>query len=1522
MSDLQWSCNEFSCNIDDNIEDIHEIICIDLGKTRLYPESAKVLNQFNTNNNPESERRKLLLHLFLDLVEQCTVVKKNGLFSDKKKNLQKKRKKENKKKKKPNDETVIDQNNDELSESEAEVVEEYEEHEEITSDGESEVRSQSNSVPRPIQEDITIDSSVTTPVVEETENSYDRSSKIALYYENILSKNDPNKVLDIRFWFISFSSSKKKIIQRTWATMIQDYFDRNNFKGVTSKKWVPLGYPGNHIRSKRDLASLSDKRFDNTTVSDKLGEIESTAIFFDSNPIGASLFFNPKTAFDRRVPCKIDSEQSYFGNYIKFSEATKTYSLSFPKKDFVYKIPPSDMRREYILGKLMQEHQTNSFYLLLDLLPQALAKPKIGNLDLDEEELDDEQIVDWDKDRAFNAMMGLSNFDMNHSTIRRISEGTEELLEPIDKSKQDELKKFLADPATSYFHINSYVAVKDWVENNTAQILDNLSKSLNGEGSWSFLQHPEMVAQKCILFVKHMALKTYESQCRDLSSNISPSGKKILSYVEREHLYKTNDVIFDKIDPSIDFFGTSEIRGYEFAESIYKICSNHSIYRLADKFSYDAYNMNINRCHNSMLVRGERGEEGKSFFFLKVKEGKIPGTFETVTYASLKADATDLVNNNDRIHYYDEFDMTNVENKSSGEQERMRFQKAVMSSNVVTSRTLQIDEKTKKRYTKETLSYCITVFLGNTNNKVLGSMDRAMETRWHLMTIDERLVPTRNVMDVEMSDSLYQEEEKSKRDKLNRHLMRNQALVFELEKIIYCGAITEVSMHIPMVIMTFVSNELQKRGLNQPSPRQNTRLMALIRFNCIQNAIDCLWFNRGAPFVGKEIKIQDFRHLEGMLFANCHHTVSAIGECIDLFGNPAESDIKRALRKLWLDEMDGTKSNYWESKSMLNPKRGQPILDPITKQPLIDKETKKQILEPEFKWINNYSWCRIPLKTTMRNLADRIRNKFEDLVPAPSIKHGVDVIVRVLSEWTKRKFNSYKYVEDPIDPTKAKAFMYEDNDPEKLLLNPEVFSVSKIIPNANYYFVHYGFLIDGEDRMSIENVMEEILQDLFSKKGQNPHRFLWTPNSTRPQLRNVLDIEGQTKKDAKYINIPSAIFMSKMQKHILKSIGNYGNDSKRNVKSSVIDTDLDSWGLNQRNDILKIKKRRIDPKFINENYLEDLLSVRSDDAVLTEEEKKKGYFMGKSVALLNERYQKTGSSITVSKQREILEKLDRYEPDEINGDYCFEKEFFKCPDGKYHWEILAIDEYNNLKKNNLQLSREELLKLRNETSSFKVVLIDDNEDWTEKDFKFELKKCDYQNMLHYKTICYHPKIMDLFFNLWIPEESKKFNFPDDMGTVKKRKPNGKDTIKEQKIKTRTTIWNKAQQMNFDEGKIAKEIAEKKRIFYAHEIEEGQAIVKPRNRYAFVSNALKGQIEGQRRFIQRRNQGKKKQIDEKKAQIEKKRLQEEEGTPISLDKEGEEKLKKNKTKKSKKQTKTDLFESTVLNTSDSSSIFSI
>jgi len=353
-------------------------------------------------------------------------------------------------------------------------------------------------------------------------------------------------------------------------------------------------------------------------------------------------------------------------------------------------------------------------------------------------------------------------------------------------------------------------------------------------------------------------------------------------------------------------------------------------------------------------------------------------------------------------------------------------------------------------------------------------------------------------------------------------------------------------------------------------------------------------------------------------------------------------------------------------------------------------------------------------------------------------------------------------------------------------------------------------------------------------------------------MRNILEIEGECE-NPKMIVIPSATYMNSFEKRVLKNLGKYGIDPSHDVKYHVIDAELDTWALNQRNILLKVGKQRIDPSFLTEGYIQKMMEEAEADKFKDQEIEEMGFFVGKKVSSLLSREKKTDVFMTRDKQAALLRELDKYEASDIHGDYDFNKEHFKCPDGRYHWQVLADNEYEEFVEEYGHLPLDVQLVMREKKSTYKVVKPTDKEKWKEGEFELETIQVDHNNMLNYKLNCYHPRNVDSLDNIRSDDGKKKKNrfYPDEM-------------LKDEENLSRQCRWKKGSDVPYDPKAIAAELSKDRPTvsFCAHRLSgpKKKASLMPTGRYVSVGNSMKGQIKRDKEEIIMRNKKKRESLE--------------------------------------------------------------
>lgn len=1171
----RWTMNKSACCIDPKYEGMREVIALNLDKAFLYSRDSKTLNHFRDDMAIASTKEtwEILYYSYLYLVERmATQFKKPPEKKAEDPNSQQMKKKNEKKKKQKKKQRAVDIMEDEAEEDEEEDEDEGEEKDkEEKPDGEEE---------------------------------HVARRKIDFFLEPVLKrKKDENsadhEVSDYRYWFGVYDGGVS--INKVWEEIVTESIEYNDrLKAGKKRKFESEPKPYEKwkmINSRAKLAEIMDNRLGGRYATEVLHRVESLPLSDPNNPVCATKLFSPYLALSKDTNQSADRYQSVwnFPQYVKRMQ-DGSMTLKFPRRKLVIRVPISDMEVMELMSKYMPDHQEMVQNQLIKMLPiiirdDSLAKD-FSNLTLSEffdqkdpnEKEVDEEVIDLDdlfakkgdnakKKKAGGSFMTRGEVASSLADEWGFGDLNMRNMKPFDRTqttrRADKLiAQLLKVPGIDSHLTNVYASIKARTSRNSFKIREDL-QNVQRSKYWSQLVNPKLVARKLHVMNKEAALHDYMSLCR-IGANLSPTGKIIMEAITKEKLYTGPRMSEGKFDKRFTSFCTQELSRFAQWENVYLVNSAHVLLDLGWKNGNDSTNMDLSRIHQHMITYGPAGGEGKSYVWqVLAKHLRIEKTTEMLTYESLRSRATDESNMNDNVVIFDEIEREMMD-KDAGSSDKERAFKLLLSSNTVSAKLLHIDED-GNRTTKKTYSECITVFFGSTNSDPLKMMSSAMKRRWHIGFFNETLGANRAIIDLQLASLIMSEEEKAYREKLDRHYHLIQALVFEIEKLIYCGALTDVSMHTSVIIFSYISHEMTRAGKPQPSPSMFDRIRVLARFNCILDAIDTTFFTPCSKYVGQPIQIEHFRSLDRKLFCTSEHVVSAIGECVDLLISPAEHVIKRALKRVWEEKMVDLKRNSFmqTGKNVDIMVEGKPT--------------------GNYKRVFDVDWNYIRFALSGQGLA-YVAQKVSDVIPrlknpTSAFKYSKEVVLGVLESWMNRSMMSKSYVEGklPLVPV-----IDDSSENESAVI---------AMKSETTLWIHYGFISMKEDTTPAD-FLERVIKDIFTRKYQLPHYFPWVPEERKPHIRKILAVPGETVRDvdvgggrtirdSPVINLPSFVSMSSMDMKILRNIGQYSG-TMRSVSDLTIMTDLDSWANQHRNDTLFIDSQKIDPASLKDNPMEAL----------------------------------------------------------------------------------------------------------------------------------------------------------------------------------------------------------------------------------------------------------------------------------------------------------------------------------------------
>ncbi len=1160
------------------------------------------------------------------------------------------------------------------------------------------------------------------------------------------------------------------------------------------------------------------------------------------SPICASQLFSLMWAFkatDARQDHGAVRVQSIW-NWTEYvtSAPSNTKTLCFPLRKYVYRVAQEEIRTDLLYNKILPEVQKHTVNQLLRSLPLILDENDSAEI-IEQEDYAQEDPMDvsqnardsptYDRDDAKEVKQLLQSHrsstdsDSAESIPRTRSDMLEALSEScgISNYNAHDIKAFrrgelllqrnkivdllLRSSMSLVHHLGSpYVPIASVSDRNLTYLRSSMINRATNK-YWSGLDHPDIVARKLYLLNQMAVIKEYKQRCRNphTGGGLSPSGSKIIEYVETEKLYERPDVRRRKTDPSLSCFANEECRRYDLLEHVYFVNNAHRMASLVEKNSLDAYCVAFQRIHQNTILHSDKGCLSKSFIWqLLMRHWRMPNTTECITYETAKSKATDEVNMNDSITIYDEIEQALLDKNGTSDSDKERTLKQLLCMNKIIVRTLVMGED-GKRTTKLTYAEWISVFFGSTNMDI-ACVSEAMARRWHFINMDETPGIYRAIVEMDLISQIMSDSEKIYRKKIDREFHLMQALVFELEKLISMKALADVTMHVAVVILLYISNELMFEGYPEPNASTFERIRVLARMNTIYDAINMTFFSEGARYRDAPILIDHFQALDRKLYCTVQHVVSALGELLDLLIDPTEIVIRKALKIIFeRRELSGT--NPYQSKMV------------VTENP--DGSFTKN-------WIPVPTYARLALQCggrSLRPLAAKIYSTIQTMDRTDGGNQpSRTVIVKTLKSWMQRQFNAHEY-------TRA----VDSEMGEKLTPKPGEKHMMEIASkNDKAFFVHIAFIHPEHALCSPAETIEKILQKMLSSKYQMEQRLVFTPNRTVHHVRDIISIPAP-QPHAPYLCLPLVARITDLEKTMLAGIDQYTN-KYRESDHVIIDTDLDSYGLRERNLLLFITREAIDPKslvsnpidFVNdvEHVCEHLSAMELQDGVFSEDSRssistpslsaassssderaasrvdvyddKVGYFLGDNLDHIFTEDMHSIDQLGPESLQKIYDGLDVYDADSDNrDDYDFRvEEYFLAthPEtGKrmYHWDALAQPwtveqmDLGPLTPSDVKPFR----YLNMETPGARAC--------TSLQLEQYKRTLDETNRIAYKLICTHPWMMNDL-------ENRKFyvNQPERWGCYPR-------DIVDRAKETRIARWERVRSLNLTEEDILEKMKE-------------------------------------------------------------------------------------------------------------------
>ncbi len=546
-----------------------------------------------------------------------------------------------------------------------------------------------------------------------------------------------------------------------------------------------------------------------------------------------------------------------------------------------------------------------------------------------------------------------------------------------------------------------------------------------------------------------------------------------------------------------------------------------------------------------------------------------------------------------------------------------------------------------------------------------------MQSRFHIVGVEDQIeTDSTSILEMEMQRELLDKAEPTIRKHVQYRYKQKQLCFYEVERMIFCRALTNVSVHVVSLLAVLLEGEFLRNHLDWPTYRDPRRTIILARNNCISDCLDQLFFMKGAKYEGQEIEPRMFLDLDAMLFVRAEHAVAAFGEQIDLYYDRFESIVQKGLIA-WF---------YSGNSSSIRQR--------ITTR-LVHSDgptTNAKVFEQDYDYVS-MAHAQRGLSTPraiIGAIAKEIKT-FTDRISGVDYRPSESAIANVLGKWSANIVKSRSYVKDPMDNEKIKVL---------LSLTGEQREMPKLHISGMYVLFHRSIIEATESVIDGRTVMVNLFKKVLNSAYQVPRTLVFDNDPRHPFLRNLIHTDPPA--DAEPLMVTMGASINPICKDLLGDLGLDMSDNQA-IRTHIIESDIDEYGQTKRSELLHItgsvvsgRARDIDVfnfEYEDEAFQEDPTELtRVPDVAHHQRAKAKGYFLGKPI---RKTFNFENHVLNKVQIKDVYHKLDLTQ-DELEQtddfdarittsyeDVDFDAQFYIIghgPTGRpiYHWERLGI----------------------------------------------------------------------------------------------------------------------------------------------------------------------------------------------------------------------------------------------------------
>lgn len=668
-------------------------------------------------------------------------------------------------------------------------------------------------------------------------------------------------------------------------------------------------------------------------------------------------------------------------------------------------------------------------------------------------------------------------------------------------------------------------------ENAKAIYIGNCEKYENDDDPSLFQKHYHIDYKK-------QMMSEFLSRCLNPDANISDKGKIIIKWMERRNppAYKG----LYKFDRNLSLFANRVIKIMEEAEQFFLISTAHREFYQVMHARLDAYRRDFG-LHLNIFQTGE-GATSKSFLFDLMKSCSIEGTIDQLTYETAKANAVDG-NRNDCITVCHEappgmFRASRNRNMDSSAEAMFKER---LTSNHVSCKTFVLDEATGKRSQRVTKSECIGVWFGATNDPP-DEVEEALKTRFHWGNFEKIKRPGKDIDDCINGERALSRKDKLRRAEVILEWKEEQARVFIVEKMIWCGLIKDVEMSAFYIIKQKFKKLFDGKSVREAETRDWQRIFIFARIQAICTALAAVFQVEpdasGKNCYGQQFSVEQLLRIEPFLVCTEEMVFFTLTMMDSQFVHPAEHKI---LRKVFNMQKNIGKLTF-----------GNPTPD-----------------DTEATHINhNY----IKINGNLGNISSNIQQN----MGSAEGKTSAHNIKAYLLDLTKASIKSREHILPPnVEGDEGLVWPVEQTTGRETRM-------MSAICTGDALFVHVK-LLQNHQHSDYDPVLDTI--NRITHTFQKPksvliaRRYTYKGKVLTAKQYHIFDVIkrvpvnpdiGRNGKDKNMIRYTNVLHNSKESKMILGQLADDKEDESRKHKEIDIDMDLDDWAKEKRSDTLRI----------------------------------------------------------------------------------------------------------------------------------------------------------------------------------------------------------------------------------------------------------------------------------------------------------------------------------------------------------------